>query len=347
MITRFVFSLTAFLSASSFAAESTGPKLYPTIGEIIRVDAKLDSLLPADAKIEVIGSGFDWCEGPVWVPATKDGEGGYLLFSEIPSNSVRRWSEDQDAVSIFLQPSGYTGLGKYSGEPGCNGLVLNAAGELLSCEHGDRRISLLTKNGGKRTLTDNWNGKRLNSPNDLTLKSNGDVYFTDPIYGLPEKDKDPSREIDVCGVYRYSIKDKTTTLLTDVLTRPNGIAFSPDEKTLYVAQSDPKAAIWMSFPVKEDGTLGAGKILKDVTEMSKQPGVKGLPDGMKVDAKGNLWATGPGGVHIMAPDGTLLGRIDTKQSTSNCTFGGPQGTTLYMTVDMYICRVETKVKGSR
>lgn len=341
MIKRLLLTFST-LTVTAIAA----PKTYPVIGEIVRIDPKLDALLPADAKLEVIGSGFDWCEGPVWVPAGKDTGAGYLLFSEIPSNSVRRWSEDQDAVTIFLQPSGYTGVGKYSAEPGCNGLVLDAAGQLISCEHGDRRISVLTKNGGKRTLTDQVNGKRLNSPNDLVLKSNGDVYFTDPIYGLPQREKDPTREIDVCGVYRFSMKDKTTTLLTDVLARPNGIAFSPDEKTLYVAQSDPRAAIWMSFPVKEDGTLEAGKVFKDVTDMAK-PGVKGLPDGMKVDANGNLWATGPGGVLIMAPDGTLLGRIDTKQSTSNCTFGGPDGTTLYITADMFICRVETKVKGNR
>jgi gluconolactonase len=315
-------------------------KVYPTIGEVVRLDPRLDALIAKDANIEVIASGFDWCEGPVWVPGG-DGKAGFLLFSEIPSNSVRRWSEDQDGVSIYLQPSGYTGVGKYSGEPGSNGLVLDQQGRLISCEHGDRRISLLTKDGGKRTLTDAVEGKRFNSPNDLTIKSNGDIYFTDPIYGLPKQASDPARELDHCGVYRYSIKDQKTTLLTDVLARPNGIAFSPDEKILYVAQSDPKAAIWMAFPVKADGTLEGGKIFKDVTGMGKETGMKGLPDGMKVDAKGNLWATGPGGVHVMAPDGTLLGRIDTKQSTSNCAFGGPNGNTLFITADMFVCRIQT------
>ncbi len=322
-------------------------KIYPTIGKIHRLDPRLDALLSADATIEVLASGFDWCEGPVWVPAAAEAGGGHLLFSEIPSNSVRLWNEAKDGVSIYLQPSGYTGPGTYSAEPGSNGLALDAGGRLISCEHGDRRLSLLTKGGGKRTLTDHCQGKRFNSPNDLTIKSNGDVYFTDPIYGLPDREKDPSREIEVCGVYRYSLKDQTTTLLTDALARPNGIAFSPDEKTLYVAQSEKSAAIWMSFPVKADGTLEKGKIFKDVTAMAKEPGMKGLPDGMKVDAQGNLWATGPGGLLIIAPDATLLGRIETQQNTSNCAFGGPDHTTLFMTVDMHVCRVQTKVKGNR
>ena len=324
-----------------------GDAIYPTIGEIVRLDKSLDALLPADAKIEVIASGFTWCEGPVWMPAADEPGKGSLLFSEIPSNSVRRWNEAQDGVTIFLQPSGFTGVGNYSAEPGCNGLALDAQGRLTSCEHGDRRISVLTKGGGKRTLTDNYQGQRLNSPNDLTIKSNGDIYFTDPIYGLPQHENDPGRELKMCGVFRYSLKTQTTTLLTEELNRPNGIAFSPDEKTLYVAQSDPAAAIWMAFAVKEDGTLEKGKIFSDVTAMSKQPGIKGLPDGMKVDAQGHLWATGPGGVHIMDVTGKLLGRIDTKQSTSNCTFGGADGTTLYITADMYVCRVQTKVKGNR
>lgn len=339
MILRFLLATTAL----GFAADA--PKVYPTVGEIIRIDPKLDALIEPGTKIEVVASGFTWVEGPTWAADANEPGGGHLLFSEIPSNSVRRWSEDKDEISIFLQPSGFTGPGEYSAEPGSNGLAIDPEGRLVSCEHGDRRLSVLTKDGGKRTLTDNWNGKRFNSPNDLTIKSNGDVYFTDPIYGLPKRDKDESREIDVCGVYRYSKKDGTTTLLTDKLARPNGIAFSPDEKTLYVAQSDPKAAIWMAFPVKEDGTLGEGKIFKDVTAMAESGNFIGLPDGMKVDAKGNLWASGPGGLHVMTADGTLLGRIDTKQATSNCAFGGADGTMLYITADSLICRVQTKVKG--
>ncbi|MDA0814720.1 MAG: SMP-30/gluconolactonase/LRE family protein, partial [Verrucomicrobia bacterium] len=240
------------------------------------------------------------------------------------------------------EPSGYTGAGSYGGEPGCNGLLLDAKGQLVSCEHGDRRISVLTKDGGKRTLVDNFEGKRLNSPNDATFKSNGDLYFTDPPYGLPEQWDDPRRELDFCGVYRLSTDGKVT-LLTEEMTRPNGIAFSPDEKILYVAQSDPAAALWKAFPVKEDGTLGKGRVFFDATAMVGKH--KGLPDGMKVDSAGNLWATGPGGVHVFSPGGVPLGRIDTGEATANCGWGGDGGV-LYITADMYLCRIQTKAKGA-
>jgi gluconolactonase len=210
------------------------------------------------------------------------------------------------------------------------------------CEHGDRRISQMDWNGGKRTLVDNYMGKRLNSPNDAVFKSNGDLYFTDPIYGLPKKQDDPTREMDYCGVFRLSADGKVT-LLTKEMTRPNGIAFSPDEKTLYVAQSDEKQAIWKAFPVNQDGTLGKSKIVYDATaQTSKLPG---LPDGLKVDSKGNLFATGPGGVWIISPDGKVLGRIDTGVHTANCTWG-EDGTVLYITADMYLCRIKTTTKGA-
>ncbi|NCG28556.1 MAG: SMP-30/gluconolactonase/LRE family protein, partial [Verrucomicrobiales bacterium] len=280
----------------SFAQDSKTPavstidtKNFPTIGEVIRVDPEIDSLIAKDAKIEVIGDGFIWAEGPVWV---KDKEGGHLLFSDIPRNSVMKWKENK-GVSLFLKPSGYTGPTDYGNEPGCNGLLLDSKGRLVSCEHGDRRISVVTKGGGKRTLVDNYKGKRLNSPNDACYNSAGDLYFTDPPYGLPNRYNDPRRELDFCGVYRLS-KSGKLTLLTKEMTRPNGIAFSPDEKHLYVAQSDPKAAIWKKFPVNADGTLGKGKLFYDATDdVGKLPG---LPDGLKIDNKGNVWATGPGGV---------------------------------------------------
>jgi gluconolactonase len=292
-------------------------------------------LLDKEARIEVLCSGFDWAEGPVWVK-----EGGYLLFSDIPPNKVMKW-EEGSGVSTYLFPSGYTGATDYGGEPGCNGLLLDTKGQLVSCEHGDRRLSVMTKDGGKRTLVDNYEGKRLNSPNDAVFKSNGDLYFTDPPYGLPNRWDDPRRELDFCGVYRLA-KNGAVTLLTKEMTRPNGIAFSPDEKTLYVAQSDPEAALWKAFPVEEDGTLGESRVLHDVTSMVGKH--KGLPDGMKVDDAGNIWATGPGGVHVFAADGTPLGRIDTGEATANCGFGN-DGSTLYLTADMYLCRIQTKVTG--
>jgi len=309
---------------------------YPTIGKVVRLDPAMDDLVPKGAKIEVVADGFEWSEGAVWNRADKS-----VLFSDIPRNSVMRWVEGS-GVTLFLKPAGYTGATDYGKEPGSNGLAFDSEGRLVSCEHGDRRLSVMTKGGGKRTLVDNYEGKRLNSPNDLAIKSNGDIYFTDPPYGLPDRFNDPRRELDFCGVYRLA-KDGELTLLTREMTRPNGIAFSPDEKTLYVAQSDPKAAIWKSFPVKEDGTLGEGVVFYDATPMVGK--MKGLPDGLKVDKKGNIWATGPGGVHVFSPDGKPLGRIDTGEATANVAWGD-DGSTLYLTADMYIARIKTSVTGT-
>lgn len=309
-----------------------------TLGSIIRNDDAINQLIPEDAEIEVLASGFTWSEGPVWVGSAEE---GHLLFSDIPRNSVFKWKPDE-GISLFLHPSGYTGATFYGLEPGCNGLLLDAEGRLVSCEHGDRRVSVLTKNGGKRTLVDNYQGKRLNSPNDAVYHQNGDLYFTDPPYGLPNRYEDERRELDFCGVYRLS-QDGQLTLLTKEMTRPNGIAFSPDYKTLYVAQSDPEAAIWKSFAVKADGTLDPGKLFYDATDqVGKLPG---LPDGLKVDTQGNLFATGPGGVYVFSPDGKVLGRIDTGQKTANCGWGD-DGSTLYITADSFLCRVRTSTTGA-
>jgi gluconolactonase len=303
-----------------------------TLGSIERLSPKFDALVGDDAQIEVLASGFTWTEGPVWM----GGSDGYLLFSDIPRNSIFKWQQD-GTISLFMSPSGYTGVTYYGLEPGCNGLLLDQQGRLVMCEHGDRRLSVLTENGGKRTLADNYQGKRLNSPNDGVLKSNGDIYFTDPPYGLPERFTDPRRELDFCGVYRRST-DGEVTLLTKAIERPNGIAFSPDEKTLYVAQSNPEQANWTAFPVREDGTLGPGKEIANVTErVNKEPG---LPDGMTVDKQGNLWASGPGGIYVMDSQAQLLGRLVTGERTSNCTFGADGW--LYITADTYLCRVKTR-----
>ena len=323
-----------FFYISSLIAQTT----YPTIGKVVRNDSRLDALLSATAKIEVLASGFVWSEGPAWVK-----EGGYLLFSDVPQNTVYKWNE-KDGLTTFLKPSGYSGAGGYSNEQGSNGLIINNKGQLVSCEHGDRRVSLMPiLGGGKRTLADNFEGKRLNSPNDVVQHSSGAYYFTDPPYGLPKQEKDPTRETDWFGVYRMGT-DGVVSLISKDMTRPNGIAFSPDEKMLYVAQSDPEKAVIMAFPMLPNGQVGAGKIFFDATAMSKQ-GLRGLPDGLRVDKNGNLWATGPGGVLIIAPDATLLGRIDTGEATANCAWGD-DGSTLYLTADMYLCRIKTNTKGA-
>ena len=222
-----------------------------TIGQIEVLAPEMETYADAATKIEVLAGGFTWTEGPVWIA---DDGGGHLLFSDIPRNSIFRWSQSR-GVELFMRPSGYTGVSYYGLEPGSNGLTLDPQHRLTMCEHGDRRVSVLTRGGGKRTLVDRYQGKRLNSPNDLTFDKSGNLYFTDPPYGLPERAEDPRRELDFCGVYRLGA-DGTLTLLTKELTRPNGIALSPDEKTLYVAQSDPERPIWMAFPIGDDGKLG-------------------------------------------------------------------------------------------
>jgi gluconolactonase len=308
-----------------------------TKGRLVREDPRFDTLIAPDTKIEMLASGFEWSEGPVWIK-----DGGYLLFSDIPRNSIMKWKEGE-GISLFLKPSGYTGIADYGREPGSNGLTLDPQGRLTLAEHGDRRVARLRWEGGKQTIADEYEGKRLNSPNDLVFHKNGDLYFTDPPYGLPKRQDDPAREMDFCGVYKVT-PDRKITLLNKEMTRPNGLAFSPDYKTLYVSQSDSAAPLWMAFPVKDDGTLGPGKVFKNVIEMVKQK-LPGSPDGLKVDAQGNLWATGPGGVLVMAPDGTLLGRIDTGERTANCAWGG-DGSTLYMTADNVLLRIKTKTKGA-
>lgn len=308
-----------------------------TFGKIERLDARLDELIDRDAKLEKLAQGFDWSEGPIWMKREK-----VLLFSDVPQNVVYRWKEGE-SVKEYLKPSGYTGSTPRGGEPGSNGLTVDSQGRLVLCEHGDRRVARLEADRKKTTLVDRYQGKRFNSPNDLVYHSNGDLYFTDPPYGLERRNDDPKREMKFNGVYQLKTNGEVT-LLTDKLTFPNGLAFSPDEKKLYVAVSDPAKAIWMEYKVKDDGTIGNGRVFFDATSAVKSR--KGLPDGLKVDAKGNLFATGPGGVLIFAPDGTHLGTIDTDEATANCNWGD-DGSTLYITADMYLCRINTKTRGAK
>ena len=335
MFARFAPCLLTLALASPAFADDKKPM---TLGVIERKDPALDALIPKDAVIEILAGGFDWSEGPVWVP---EKDGGHVLFSDIPKNMIWKWSA-KDGLKEYLKPSGYTGKEKFTGkEPGSNGLALDKDGKLILCQHGDRRISRWV-DGKFVTLVDKYDGKRLNSPNDLTIKKNGDIYFTDPPYGLPELMKDKGKELDFQGVYRLTPKGELT-LLTKEMTRPNGIALSPDEKTLYVANSDPDLAIWKAFPVKDDGTLGEGKVFFDSTQLVKDK-KPGLPDGLKVDTAGNVFATGPGGVLIFDKTGKHLGTLATGVPTANCGFGD-DGSTLYITADKNLVRVKTKTKG--
>lgn len=341
---RFTLLSALALLAAACATATRGDDKKPTktLGKIERLDPAFDDLIGRDAKLEILATGHIWTEGPVWVPRG----GGFLLFSDIPRNRVYKWQQGK-GESVFLEPSGYTGPAANLKEPGSNGLLLDPDGRLVLMEHGDRRVARLDGWDSKKktTLAHRYKGKRLNSPNDGVFKSNGDLYFTDPPYGRALKERRgeefPDRDLDFCGVYRRS-KDGKLTLLTKEMSRPNGIAFSPDEKTLYVANSDPAKAIWMAFPVQDDGTLGKGKVFHDAT---KWVGKRlGLPDGMKVDAKGNVFATGPGGVLVFTPQGKHLGTIATGVKTANCAWGN-DGSVLYVCADKALTRIQTKTKG--
>jgi gluconolactonase len=299
-----------------------------------RLDPQLDKLIAPDAKFEKIAEGMEWSEGPVW-----DKQNQRLLFSDTVRNTIFQWAPGKQ-TSEFLKPSGYTGSAPFTGhEPGSNGLTFDSQGRLTMCQHGDRRVSQLQPDRSFKTLVDKYEGKRLNSPNDLVFKKNGDLYFTDPPYGLPKTFDDPQKELPFNGVYRLS-KGGKVTLLAQELKAPNGIAFSPDEKTLYVSNSE--KATWTAFPVKSDGTLGPGRIFADATAEKGKPGAV---DGLKVDKDGNVWASAPNGFYILSPNGKLLGKIITGDRTSNCAWG-EDGSTLFMTVNHNVWKVKTKTKGA-
>lgn len=310
----------------------TGTAPIPTV---VKLDPRFDELVPSDATLEKVAEGFSWAEGPVWNRA-----GGYLLFSDVPNNAIIKW-KDGEVVSEFLKASGYTGRAKFTGrEPGSNGLTFDPAGRLVFCQHGDRRISRLEQDGSRTTLVDNYQGKRLNSPNDLVFKSNGDLYFTDPPFGLPQTFTDPDKQLPYQGVYRYS-SDGKLTLLTAEVKAPNGIAFSPDETKLYVADS--ARTLWFVYDVKTDGTLAPGRVLYDGNELSK--GRPGVSDSLKVDIHGNLFAAAPGGIFVIAADGTLLGRFDLGTATGNCAWG-EDGSTLFITSNSILYRIRLRTKGA-
>jgi len=320
------------LSAELVLAQPDGLHII----DIVRRDPRFDKLVPANVKIESIASGHKWVEGPVWNRRER-----YLLFSDLPDNVVYKWQEGK-GVSLFLKPSGYTGKAPFEGpEPGSNGLAFDSQGRLVLAEHGDRRIARVEESGRKTTLVDRFDGKRINSPNDLVFRSNGDLYFTDPPFGLPQSFADPRKELSFQGVYRFSAGK--LTLLTKDIKAPNGIAFSPDEKKLYVSNADADNAVWIVYDVTPDGNIANGKVLFDATSWAKTQ--KGAPDGMKIDRDGNLFAAGPGGVYVIAPDGTHLGSILTRVPTGNVAWG-EDGSSLFVTSSHNVYRLRLATKGA-
>lgn len=310
-----------------------------TMGSIRRIDPGLDSVLDADAPIEVLATGFKWSEGPVWVK-----DGGYLLFSDVPANICHRWKAGEGAKP-FLAPSGLVGpVPETIREPGSNGLTLDADGRLVMADSGSRaiaRVDLATKK--KTIVVDRYQGKRFNSCNDLIYARNGALYFTDPPYGLRGGDESPIKELAHNGVYRLA-PDGGLALIDASLSRPNGIGLSPDEKTLYVAMSDEKRPHVLAYALGADGlTQGAPRLFSDMSREFAEK-LPGLPDGLKVGATGHVFATGPGGVHVISPEGRRLGIIMPGKATANCAFG-EDGKTLFMTAHDTLTRIRLKISG--
>lgn len=316
-------------------------------GQVVKVDPAAGAIIPADAKVEKLADGFGFLEGPVWIHAKHQ---GYLLFSDIPANVIRKWSPE-GGVSVFLEKSGFTGAdaSNVGGQTnngtglvnliGSNGITLDRQGRIVYCQHGDRQVVRLEKNGRRTVIASRYDGKRLNSPNDLVVKSDGAIYFTDPPAGLRQGDKDPNKELPYDGVYRVA-KGKVTLLVND-FARPNGIAFSPDEKYLYVNDTLKKTI--RRFEVQPDGGIANGQVITDMNSDARP----GAPDGMKVDQKGNIYCTGPGGFWIMSPEGKHLATVNTKELPANLGWGDADGKALYLTARTGLYRIRLLIPGVR
>jgi gluconolactonase len=342
------YAVPRFLSVLAVAL-AQGP--YEKVGSIERLDPAIDAIVPKDAVIEKLADGFKWTEGPVWIHAD------YLLFAEIPSNRIMKWSP-QGGMSVFMHPSGYTGSEPFKGpESGSNGMTLDPRGRLTVAGHARRNVYRLESLANGATITvlaEKYEGKRLSSPNDLVYKSDGSLYFTDPPYGLPTQgDQDPQKELPFNGVFRIPNAvaqrpgappdDSKLQLIIKDLTRPNGIAFSPDEKYLYIAVSDPAHKVWMRYDVQPDGTVTNGKVFFDSTSDPAQGG----PDGIKVDRKGNLYGSGPGGLWIFSPEGKHLGTLKLPENMANLNWGDAEAKMLYITASSGLYRVRLNIPGVR
>ncbi|WP_164972596.1 SMP-30/gluconolactonase/LRE family protein [Lacibacter luteus] len=314
--------------------------MYKTTRTIERLDPAINAIISDSAKIEIIAEGFEWSEGPLWLEKQQ-----MLIFSDVPMNTIYKWTEEK-GKEVYLKPSGYTGSEpSVCKEPGSNGLTFDNNGNLVLCQHGDRRMARmdapLDKPTAKfSTLADKYQGKRFSSPNDAVYNKAGELFFTDPPYGLQtQDDTDSKKEIKHNGVYKV-MKDGTVKLLIDSITRPNGLAFLPGEKKLIVACSDPAFPNWYIYDLNVDTfEIDNGRIFYSASEEAKTMG--GLPDGLKIDKNGNIFATGPGGVYIFNSDGKKLGMIKLENSASNCALS-PDEKTLYVTNDMYLLRIKLR-----
>ena len=326
------------MTVAVMACQAPNPEpAIASVGGIERLDPALDSIIAPDAPIEKLADGFEWSEGPVWRK-----NGGYLLFSDVPRNTIYKWQQGS-GLTVFLRPAGFTTPNPPGRELGSNGLTFDANDSLVMADHGNRQVARLNEaKFTKTTLADRYEGKRFNSPNDMVYASNGDLFFTDPPYGLKGLNADSTKELRQNGVYRLTPRGELT-LVTDELTFPNGIALSPDERTLYVANSDAARPVVMAYDLQSAASGLRGRVFFDAAALIAA-GKKGVPDGMKVDARGNLFATGPGGVLILSPTGKHLGTIATGQPTANCAFGD-DGSTLYITANNQLQRVRTRTKG--
>jgi gluconolactonase len=300
-------------------------------------DPEMLEVADSTTVIEVLADGFVWSEGPLWLPVENK-----LIFTDVPENTIYSWDE-KNGKQVYLKPSGYTIINDKGGKEGANGLMLDGAGQLILCQHGNRAVAkmmapLSAPKDSFDFLATTYKGKKFNSPNDLYIAKNGDIFFTDPPYGLPGKDQDSIKELPYNGVFRLK-PDGTILLLDSMLTKPNGITFSPDEKVMYVANSDPDHALWMKYEMDDDKNITSRTLFADVTPLV--PKQKGLPDGMKVNKKGYLFASGPGGILIFSPDSRQLGVIYTGQATANCALDADEKY-LYMTAHSYLMRVRLK-----
>jgi gluconolactonase len=315
-------------------AQTPAPvKETPPVGKIVRLDPAFDALVPRDARIEKVATGFTFTEGPLWRPE------GLLWFSDVPGNVVRSVTPAGD-VKVIIQNAGGSVSAPRGAFIGPNAMVADKDGAVLLCQHGNRRIVRVGKDLTMTPYIERFEGHRLNSPNDLVYRSDGALYFTDPPYGLLKQDDDPAKELKFNGVFRYA-GGKLTAIIQD-LTRPNGIAFSPDEKTLYVANSDEKKRFWMRYDVAADGSVSNGRMFYDLAGAKE----RGIPDSMKVDSQGNIYAGGPEGVWVFSPDGKHLGTIQPGETAANCAWGD-DGKTLYITASTSVYRIRVAIPGEK